>query len=405
MAEQLEERRLLATYTVTNAGDGLSQNPLTLRSAIINANSNPGADTIVFSSTAVHGSVPIGGGTVTSEMLITDHVTIDGDGVIVLAPGPHILDANGNSRIFNIDNSSASVIDVTIKNMVLKGGNASDSGGGAINNAENLTLDTVTVDDNSAFLGGGVFSLGSLQVIDSTISANTATGNNGGGIENGGTLLVRNSTLSGNSAGAMGGAINSYAGVGKTAMVTIENTTIANNSAPTASAVSNFGGGTRSLIVSSSILEGSVFNTGFFTSAFSLINQTAQLGPLADNGGPTETHALLSSSPAINAGDPLYAGPMVTDQRGTGFARVLGGRVDMGAYESPALPFPSQGLIVSTTDDVVDTDTSPGNLSLREAISFANETTGAHTITFDSLFDIPHEGSKSCRSCRRLLTT
>ncbi len=55
------------------------------------------------------------------------------------------------------------------------------------------------------------------------------------------------------------------------------------------------------------------------------------LAPLADNGGLTWTHALRSGSPAIDHGD---AGTLTTDQRGIGFARVLGARADIGAYES-----------------------------------------------------------------------
>ncbi len=61
------------------------------------------------------------------------------------------------------------------------------------------------------------------------------------------------------------------------------------------------------------------------------------LGPLADNGGPTQTHALLPGSPAINAGDPNAMpgvdGVPLYDQRGEGFERVAGGRIDMGAFE------------------------------------------------------------------------
>src|SRR5204862_4398915 len=55
-----------------------------------------------------------------------------------------------------------------------------------------------------------------------------------------------------------------------------------------------------------------------------------KLGPLQDNGGPTFTHALLCGSPAINAGDNTFA--PTTDQRG--FARIVGGVMDIGAYEA-----------------------------------------------------------------------
>ncbi len=58
-----------------------------------------------------------------------------------------------------------------------------------------------------------------------------------------------------------------------------------------------------------------------------------QLAPLGDNGGPTQTHALMIGSPAIDAGaNPLG---FTTDQRGTGFPRVVGTQADIGAYEAP----------------------------------------------------------------------
>jgi hypothetical protein len=64
------------------------------------------------------------------------------------------------------------------------------------------------------------------------------------------------------------------------------------------------------------------------------------LAPLADNGGPTWTHALKAGSPAIDTGDPAFAPPPDTDQRGEGFPRVLNGRLDMGAFETPVIESP-----------------------------------------------------------------
>jgi hypothetical protein len=58
-----------------------------------------------------------------------------------------------------------------------------------------------------------------------------------------------------------------------------------------------------------------------------------QVGPLADNGGPTFTHGLLPGSPAIDAGDAGLTPPPFNDQRGVGYARFVNGRVDVGAYE------------------------------------------------------------------------
>ena len=64
------------------------------------------------------------------------------------------------------------------------------------------------------------------------------------------------------------------------------------------------------------------------------------LGALANNGGPTQTMALLPGSPAIDAGSNALAvdangNPLTTDQRGAGFPRIVGGTVDIGAYEFP----------------------------------------------------------------------
>src|SRR5207245_4040288 len=74
---------------------------------------------------------------------------------------------------------------------------------------------------------------------------------------------------------------------------------------------------------------------GFLTATGDQINTDPMLGPLQDNGGPTLTHALLIGSPAINAGDPSFTPPPDFDQRGPGFPRVVGGRLDIGAFEAP----------------------------------------------------------------------
>ena len=63
------------------------------------------------------------------------------------------------------------------------------------------------------------------------------------------------------------------------------------------------------------------------------INTNPMLGPLQDNGGPTFTHELLTGSPAINAGDPSFTPPPLYDQRGSGYDRVVGGRIDIGSFE------------------------------------------------------------------------
>jgi probable HAF family extracellular repeat protein len=96
----------------------------------------------------------------------------------------------------------------------------------------------------------------------------------------------------------------------------------------------------------------------------------AKLGPLADNGGPTPTLALLPGSLAIAAGDP--AGAPDTDQRGPGYARTIGGTMDIGAYEAQD----TRVYPVTTTND-------GGAGSLRQAILDADASPGYHVLTFD----------------------
>jgi len=74
------------------------------------------------------------------------------------------------------------------------------------------------------------------------------------------------------------------------------------------------------------------------TAAGDQVNTDPMLGPLQDNGGSTYTHALLTGSPAIDAGDPNFTLPLGYDQRGSGFQRVFNGRVDIGAFEVQPVP-------------------------------------------------------------------
>ena len=94
--------------------------------------------------------------------------------------------------------------------------------------------------------------------------------------------------------------------------------------------------------------------------------------------GPTETHALFPGSPAIDAGDPNISDPPEFDQRGAGFPRIAGGRIDIGAFELPDVEPPS--LVVDRFDDV--SDPTDGMTTLREAIVNANRIPGDDVVTF-----------------------
>ena len=174
-------------------------------------------------------------------------------------------------------------------------------GGGIYNTDSTLDLNRCTISGNAARRGGGIYSDGgSVTSTNSTVSSNVGVFE-GGGIYNQGsaTVTMTNSTVTGNISGTGGGVFNISPGT-----VVLENTIIADH--PAGSDCS--GPGFTSL---GNNLDSN--NSCNLTDPGDLTGVAPLLGSLQDNGGPTETHALLSGSPAINAGNDLSAPP--TDQR------------------------------------------------------------------------------------------
>ncbi|MGK7889320.1 MAG: hypothetical protein AB4042_08295 [Leptolyngbyaceae cyanobacterium] len=224
--------------TLIDENDGATGGK-SLREALAEAGPN---DTIIFDSNMLTGGkgeidLTIG------ELLIDESITIngdvDGDGI-----GDITIDAQGNSRVFNInDNDSDTAQTVVLSGLTITGGTIAGFGnnGGGIFNAEDLTLANSTVSGNSATKGGGISNLmGTMTLTNSTVSANIATSGNGGGILNDGAfsfppaaqMTLTNSTVSGNFAtGGSGGGIANY-----NATATLTNSTVTGNSA-------NSGGG------------------------------------------------------------------------------------------------------------------------------------------------------------------
>ncbi len=258
-----------------------------------------------------------------------------------------------------------------------------DGGGGVLNENGTMTITGCTISNNSASTsgvtlvttseGGGIWNhSGSLVITNSTISGNTCSAYSfdtlpptpavafGGGVDNSGSMTITNCTISGNSAVATG-ITNSDTGYGggisNGGNLQITSSTIAHNSA---SGDTAFGGGingsTRtnsSIIALNSALTGPDFTGGQLQSTgYNIIGNNADavinsqptdqigtpgapidplLGPLANNGGRTLTHALQPGSAAINRGDPA-APPL--DQRG--YSRL--GVPDVGAFEFGGSP-------------------------------------------------------------------
>jgi CSLREA domain-containing protein len=251
----------------------------------------------------------------------------------------------------------------TLTGSTVSGNTVRRFGGGGIASLGAATLTNSTVKRNSAGTeGGGIYTeVGSLTVTRSTVADNDST-NNGGGIffTSPGTLNVTNSTLSGNESAAWGGALSTDEGTTNLRSATI------NRNVADADADANFTGsgggldqfGTATVNLKNTILAGNLdrsvvlfqgagpdwnCNGGVVSQGYNLLSSTAGcsvapatgdataadpgLAFLANNGGKTLTHALLSSSPAINTG---HACPS-TDQRGV--PRSLGAPCDKGAYE------------------------------------------------------------------------
>jgi CSLREA domain-containing protein len=198
--------------------------------------------------------------------------------------------------------------------------------GGGIRNFKGgtftLTVINSTFLGNTASLGGGIFGDGSANIANSTFSGNTAF-NWGGGISAENTFFVLNSTFFGNTAAFGGGGINN-ANEGGTVLVVLRNTIVANNS----------GGNCLGAIFNGGNNLDSGTSCGFDFINLSMSNTNPMLGPLANNGGPTQTMRLLARSPAIDTGDgdTCRVSPVSgVDQRG--MSRPQGLFCDIGAYE------------------------------------------------------------------------
>lgn len=241
------------------------------------------------------------------------------------------------------------------------------SNGGAIYNywmGYKVLISGSTFKTNSASNGGAIFNDGGkIEVVNSTFYRNEATWE-GGGIVNGhnnqspfNTLFLTHSTFSENSANNGGGIYidNSY--------LYLANTLIAN---------SLFGWD----CVSIGLWETNVSNLIEDGSCVGTLNGDPLLGPLADNGGPTETMSLLPGSPAFDAGDDTTcaADPINhLDQRG--LPRPSGAHCDIGAYEHQTL--------TPTVLAIQRADPSPTNAaSVRFTVTFSEDVTGVEDSDF-----------------------
>ncbi|WP_367871915.1 choice-of-anchor Q domain-containing protein [Luteolibacter sp. Populi] len=301
------------------------------------------------------------------------HVT---GGTVTIASTTLSDNAADRGGAIHVSGGTLAVTDSTFSN-----NQAGGSGGAiAVVLGGTLTVKRSTISDNRAYKsGGGISNSGTATIEDSTISGNIVPlgplNGYAGGIVNGGFMIIRNCTISGNRSESVSNTgLTGGGGIRNFGPLTIANSTITDNFADKAGGIMNEGpmdlsntilaGNTVSLYGPDILSEGS-------TGTNNIVGQDPKIGPLANNGGPTLTHALLVGSPAIDAGDPAFDGTNVPyDQRGPGFTRVLNGRVCIGACEANF----DQGasLIVNTLDDHDDGFTDAGDCTLREAVRYAS---------------------------------
>jgi predicted outer membrane repeat protein len=198
----------------------------------------------------------------------------------------------------------------------------------------NFTIDNSTINNNSAAQGGGMVTAGKCAstITNTTISGNTSHSDGGAILQSGAAMLINNSTISGNTAGSSGAGI--YTASPSIVTPVLQNSILAGNLITNGTdANCGFDIATNGYNISSD-------KTCHFAATGDRNNTNPLLGPLQNNGGPTETMAIPSDSPAIDAGNPAgctdgHSHVLTTDQRGDhrpGDPKLKTG-CDIGAYE------------------------------------------------------------------------
>ncbi len=413
----------------TDDGD-FSAGEFTLREAVWLANTLDDANTITFAPALATGTITLGG----TELDISEDVTITGLGATQLTINANmasrIFDVvtgttasisglrliGGSATGSGADGDGGAIRNLgtlTVTDSVIAA-NVAQRNGGAIASAINLTVaNTLILFNVAGNDSGAIDAFGTTTVTNSTISANGALGR-GGAIYNDGTLTVTNSTLSGNEAQLVGGAIRNARG-----MVTVVNSTIALNRADSDGNSTGSGGGiatfddnTTFTTLYNTLVIGNVAGAMGSDTPDDLAEKAVEAGSsnnivsedaddklpnnnanqvvadastvidtnLADNGGTSLTHKLRLGSPAINAGNNSRATNnltpagtvLATDQRGTGFNRIVGGMVDIGAFELESL--------ASIT--IADVSASEATGMLTFTVSRSGNTDGPSSMTY-----------------------
>ena len=375
-------------------GGGIANDgTLTLTNSTVSGNNDGGGGDALFGGGIFNnGTLTLTNSTVSGNRNSADAVGGRGGGIYNGASGILTLTnstVSGNSAadsgggIFN--QGTANLFNATVSD-----NGDEDRVGGGILNVGTLTLTNSTVNGNSAFAGGGIFNddVGALTLTNSTVSDNSVDGfgSSGGGIVNVGTLTLTNSTVSDNSVGGVGGGIanvgtltltnstvsansatNDGGGILNVGIANLFNATITNNVADAEGDGFGIGAGVfnatgATFNFQNTILAGNfIFRlgppvvfirsdcvgsinsngnnlmqsvVGCMVAGGGVMVDVPNLGPLQNNGGPTQTQAPLAGSRAIDGGNPSgcrdqFGALLLKDQRG--FPRTVDGNRDRTA--------------------------------------------------------------------------
>ena len=287
----------------------------------------------------IGGGIVNGGGASTATLtntVVSDNVAEAGAGGISNEAGGALILINStvrnnsggaygsgieNSSMHPDSCSSVTMINSTISNNAGPGIFSEASEGRAI-----VTITNSTVSSNGDF---GIWTIGAgngiavLRLMNSTVSNNSSPGGAPGGLQNISiadgiaTAEIANTIFNANQGGSIGNG-DVEGTIGSRATVTSLGYNITDDAA--------YG-------------DGLTGPGGLLNGPGDIRNTNAMLGPLQNNGGRTETHALLLNSPAIDAGDPgfypyAFSPPLLFDQRNSRrFRRIVNGRIDIGAFE------------------------------------------------------------------------